>query len=171
MTVQLTPTLTRCWGLRGTQRGVPAWPGGHQRLHLAGAVEARSGRFWSRFLPNINGTAFRRFLSQLARRYRRGWVILVVDNAGWHKSRPVRAWLAAHPRWGLFFLPRYSPQWNPPEWAWKRLRQEVTHNAYFGARPALRTALAQALRRLGRDHRWGRGLVRQVLHLVKVNVH
>ena len=160
-TVQLAPTLLRQWGVRGQQPTVPTWPGGHRRVHCFGALHVRTGRFHRRFAPRMTAAVFAAFLRQLLRRYRRGWVVVIVDNAGWHRGPAIRAVTEAHPRLGLFFLPRYCPRWNPVDWVWKELRRTASHNVFFGALDCLQAALGHALTRLTHDHAWGRRLIRK----------
>jgi transposase len=53
-------------------------------------------------------------------------LLLVWDNARWHKSKAVREWLAGNP--GVLLLmnfPPYSPELNPQEHVWKALKQSL----------------------------------------------
>lgn len=152
-TVQLNPTLTRAWGLRGQQVRVRAWPGDRRKTHIFGAIDVVRGRVHHRLAPTINGGHFRRFLRHLLRHCPRGCIVVVADNAGWHKGRALQPWLARHRRLKLFFLPKYSPDMNPIEPLWKRLRREVSHNHFFGALPGLKRAVGTGLRRMNRDPR------------------
>jgi putative transposase len=48
----------------------------------------------------------------------RGPVVLVWDRGLAHKHRVVTAWLVAHRRWHLAWLPPYAPELNPVELLW-----------------------------------------------------
>ena len=58
-------------------------------------------------------------------------VVLVIDNAPWHRGQEVTKALAAHPHLEFYRLPSYSPQLNPIERFWKVLRRRATHNRLF----------------------------------------
>jgi hypothetical protein len=47
MTAQLTPTLTRMWGLKTHQPEPGMWIGTRQKTHVFGALDAKNGRFLS----------------------------------------------------------------------------------------------------------------------------
>ena len=66
---------------------------------------------------NIRGPQVRRFLQHLGRHVR-GPVVLVWDRGLTHKHRVVTAWLVAHRRWHLAWLPPYAPELNPVELLW-----------------------------------------------------
>ena len=83
-----------------------------------------------------------------AARHRR--VVLVIDNAPWHRGDPVRAALAAHPHLALYRLPAYSPQLNPIERLWKQLRRRSTHNRLFDAVGDLTRSIRDGLRHFQR---------------------
>jgi len=60
-------------------------------------------------------------------------VVLLIDNAPWHRGRPIDAALAESPHLKFKRLPAYSPQLNPIERFWKVLRRRATHNRLFDA--------------------------------------
>ena len=165
MTAQLTPTLTRAWGMRGEQRQVTAWTRGHLKVHIFGAMDPIRGQAHHRFAKRINAKNFQAFLRRLLKKYPRGTLLLVLDNAFWHKSRSVAEVLSRHKRVHLFFLPKYSPDMNPIELLWKRLRWEVTHNHFFGDIMAMRHGLNTGMMRLNRNPEVIRSLSGQYVNL------
>lgn len=59
-------------------------------------------------------------------------VILISDNAPYHRSRLHLAWRQQQqPQFALDFLPPYSPELNPIERVWKLTRRLCLHNRYF----------------------------------------
>jgi transposase len=69
----------------------------------------------------INGTSFRAYVEQfLAPTLNRGDVV-IMDNLGSHKSQAVRRLIRATGA-KLFFLPRYSPDLNPIEQVFSKLK-------------------------------------------------
>lgn len=145
ITVQLTPTIMRAWGIRGQQKQVGAWTGGHQKIHVFGAMNPVTGKAHRHFADTINGEHFEKLLRLLLRRYRKGLLVVAVDNAYWHRGKVLKRFLARHGRLKLFYMPKYSPDMNPIELLWKQLRKAVTHNHYFGTMKQLKAALAKAL--------------------------
>ncbi len=58
-------------------------------------------------------------------------VVLIIDNAPWHRGRLIDEALADHPNLEFKRLPSYSPQLNVIEHFWKLLRRRATHNRFF----------------------------------------
>jgi transposase len=77
-------------------------------------------------------------------------VVLVTDNAPWHRGRAVADALAANPHLELYRLPSYSPELNGIERVWKWLRRRATHNRLFDTLADLRAAVRRAVRHLQR---------------------
>lgn len=134
-----TPGLIRCWTLKGKQPQIPFELGSHERLHLFGAVDPLRGLVYTRKSQAINSNGFVKFLNQIAKKHPNKMIILVVDNAGWHHSKKVKAKKPHNIR--LLFLTPYSPDLNPIERLWKRLRKDVTHNSFFETNAHLQNAL------------------------------
>lgn len=65
-------------------------------------------------------------------------MIMVIDNAPWHKKAKRLIQTEALPEYSdirekmeILSLPPYSPDLNPIEQVWRKTRREVTHNRYF----------------------------------------
>ena len=72
-------------------------------------------------------------------------VVLVIDNAPWHRGRLIDQALAEHPHLEFKRLPSYSPQLNAIEHFWKLLRRRATHNRFFEALKDLRGSIRASL--------------------------
>jgi len=72
-------------------------------------------------------------------------VVLLIDNAPWHKGGPVNEALRDNPHLRLKRLPAYSPQLNPIERFWKVLRRRATHNRLFDTLADLKKSLRASL--------------------------
>jgi hypothetical protein len=72
-------------------------------------------------------------------------VVLLIDNAPWHRGGPINEALADNPHLTFKRLPSYSPQLNPIERFWKVLRRRATHNRLFDALADLKRSLRASL--------------------------
>ena len=72
-------------------------------------------------------------------------VVLVIDNAPWHRGGPIDAALADHPHLEFKRLPSYSPQLNPVERLWKKPRRRATHNRLFDTVADLKASIRASL--------------------------
>jgi len=114
---------------------------------LFGAVNLRGGQMQALFAEPFNGQAFVVFLAMLLRRRARDRkLVLISDNAAYHKSTEVRDFVAEHEHsLQLLYLPPYSPDLNPIERVWKLIRRLCTHNQYFPELDTLREVVGQQL--------------------------
>jgi transposase len=72
-------------------------------------------------------------------------VVLLIDNAPWHAGKVVDEALAENPHLKFKRLPSYSPQLNPIERFWKKLRRRATHNRLFDTLADLKRSLRNSL--------------------------
>jgi transposase len=92
--------------------------------------------------------AFADHLRHVGRVYPQGQhkrVVLLIDNAPWHRGRPIDEALAENPHLEFKRLPSYSPQLNPVERFWKVLRRRATHNRLFDAIADLKKSIRASL--------------------------
>jgi transposase len=72
-------------------------------------------------------------------------VVILIDNAPWHRGKPIDAALAENPHLKFKRLPSYSPQLNPIERFWKKLRRRATHNRLFDSLADLKKSIRASL--------------------------
>jgi transposase len=72
-------------------------------------------------------------------------VVLLLDNAPWHRGQLVDEALAENPHLEFKRLPSYSPQLNPIERFWKVLRRRATHNRLFDSIADLKKSIRASL--------------------------
>jgi transposase len=78
-----------------------------------------------------------------AERYKR--VVLIIDNAPWHRGKPIDEALADHPHLEFKRLPSYSPHLNVVERFWRVLRRRATHNRLFDGLADLKRSIRSSL--------------------------
>ena len=127
--LDLNPGIGCMWMRRGEQAEVLT-PGDNAKSYLAGSLHWRTGTLLGTVGPRRDGALFVRHLEELCRRLRRYRTIHVVcDNAKFHDSGPVRAFLRRRgARVRLHWLPKRAPECNPVERVWWHLREEITRN-------------------------------------------
>lgn len=118
------------WMLKGTQVEVMT-PGTNRKSYLAGALDFVTGKVLSVVGERKNRWLFIDLLRVIERacpatKFTK--VYVVVDNYGIHKAKAVAAWLAAHPRFELVWLPSYCPRANPIERVFGDVHDKCTRN-------------------------------------------
>ena len=73
-------------------------------------------------------------------------IVLIQDGARYHTSAATSKFFADHAdRITVFQLPSYSPDLNPIEKLWKKIKEKETHLHYFPTYESLTQKVEQAL--------------------------
>lgn len=82
--------------------------------------------------PTADAAQFGVFLEQVAARWSDDHLVLVLDNASYHKTAEVRAWFADHAaRITVVWLPTYSPQLNLIERVWRFVKSKLACHRHW----------------------------------------
>jgi len=141
--VEADPRPRRRWVEPGSKPTVP-YSGSHVRRNIIGAVRPADGAFSSLVLEHCNADVFQVFLDTLAQEYphKEGFrQILIMDNASWHKTKSLC--------WHHFeaqYLPPYSPDFNPIERFWLRIKNDFFSDFFCRKGEDLEARILTALR-------------------------
>lgn len=117
-----------------------------KNLTVIGAVSA-SGVVCHRAVDGgVRGATFLAFVREVLLPALRPGQVVVMDNLSSHKTKAVRA-AFAEAGVGVRYLPRYSPEWNPIELCWSKVKADL-RRAASRTRGRLREAVAEALARV-----------------------
>ena len=108
------------------------------------AVCPHDGVMDSLVLPWVNVQTMSLFLSTVAERHAQEFIVMVMDQAGWHIASALQ--VPANMR--LVLLPPYSPEINPAEPIWEAPREDCVGNTVFANLGAADKALCAGLRSL-----------------------
>jgi len=146
----LLPVVRRVWAPKG-QRPTAAVRRAYGWLYVYGFVRPRTGQTRWCLLPTVSVEAMGLALAAFARDEGIGAAkraVLVLDNAGWHTGKDLKAPEGVH----LAFLPPYSPELRPAERLWGLIDEPVA-NRTFASLDALADVLAERCRALERQRR------------------
>lgn len=105
--------------LKGS-RPISRYVGNHMRENIMGAVNPKDGSLEALIMPTPNTERFQQFLEYFKKRTKNRQVIMVLDNASWHKVKRLD-WGNIEP----LYLPPYSPDLNPIERLWKVIKDRL----------------------------------------------
>ena len=158
----MVPTLTATLGVKG-HRPVVGTRDNKHLLHVLAVVNVVTAALHANTLDSPKDAkaktglsktrrmqaAFAAHLRHVARVYPAAAherVVLVIDNAPWHRGKVIDEALAANPHLEFYRLPSYSPSLNPVEQFWRKLRRRATHNRLFDAPADLKRSVRNSLR-------------------------
>ena len=138
-------TLTYTWARRGQQPMVKT-SGKRKGYKVFGLIEYFTGRFFYQGQEGrLNSAAYIAFLTRVLEHPTQP-IFLIQDGAKYHTSAETKAFFAQQlARLHVFQLPTYSPDYNPIEKLWKKIKQQETHLHYFPTFDALTEKVEQAL--------------------------
>jgi hypothetical protein len=142
----LLGTPRRCWAPCGTRPVVGARLE-RKYIYAFSAVSPHDGVMDSLVLPWVSAQTMSLFLTEVAQRHADEFVLMVMDQAGWHLAGE----LVVPDNMRLLFLPPYSPELNPAEHLWESIREDCFANHVFADLDAVECALTAGLRNLEAD--------------------
>jgi transposase len=148
--IRLTPTVGKTWAPVGDTPIVRV-TGKRACICVMSAVSVDGHLFFTIPKEKVNAQVFIAFLRGLLAEYPRRRVFVIADQARPHTAGVVRKFVHAQRRLDLFYLPPYSPDFNPDEKVWAHLKHHElkAHNARD--RQALRRKTRCALRRMAKQ--------------------
>jgi hypothetical protein len=116
-------------------------------VYVFGAISPVDGCHDSLILPYANTQCMNRFLAELSARHPGDYILMILDNAGWHRSGE----LEIPENMELAPLPPYCPDLNPEEQVWDELREKAFGNRVFNSLNAVADAGMVGLQKLESD--------------------
>jgi len=140
-------TLTNVWALKGSRPAVVKQTR-YEWAYLYAAVEPATGFSSAIIAPDVNTATMSAFLNVLSKEVEAGdFVVLIMDQAGWHKSGRLRV----PDNIAVLFLPPKSPEINPVERLWHYMRSHYLSNRAYDDYDHIREAAGRAYRALTPD--------------------
>jgi transposase len=124
-------SLSYTWAPRGQQPEVPT-SGKRKAYKVFGLIDYFSGRFFYKaHAGRFNSESYAAFLLDVLAQTTQP-VVVIQDGARYHTSKAMQTFFETPAdRLTIEQLPAYSPDFNPIEHLWKKVKKEATHLKYF----------------------------------------
>jgi transposase len=139
-------SLSYTWAKRGQQPVVPT-SGKRRGYKVFGLIDYFTGRFFCKGHDKgrLNTESYQSFLAEVLSKTRKH-IILIQDGAPYHTSKAMRQFFEKKAnRITVFELPSYSPDYNPIEKLWKKIKEKEIHLHYFPTFDSLKNKVEEAL--------------------------
>lgn len=138
-------SLSYTYGLKGKQPVVKT-SGTRKAYKVLGLIDYHTGRFFCKgHEGRLNSDVYAAFLKEVLKKTRKH-IILVQDGASYHTSKAIKAFFDKHnKRMTVYKLPAYSPDYNPIEKLWKKIKEKEIHLQYFPTFETLKEKVEDAL--------------------------
>lgn len=130
----------RCWCGDGIRPTVPCHRV-REYTYAYGAVSPLDGEMVSLVLPKCNTQCMTIFLDEVSKQYPDDYILMVADNAPWHKSNG----LFVPENMEIFPLLPYTPELNPIEMIWDEIREKFFKNKFFKTLNGVSDKLCEAI--------------------------
>ena len=87
------------------------------------------------------------FLQEMSKTYANEEIILVMDGAGWHKSKD----LQVPDNIEIIILPPYSPELNPVERLWQHIKRYTIRNKIYKNIKELKTIVDEFVKNISEE--------------------
>jgi transposase len=116
-------------------------------VYAYAAVAPQLGKMTFLVLPYSNTAMMNIFLKQVSHDFSSYFMIMQVDQAGWHRSKDLR--VPENIR--LIYQPAYSPELNPVEHIWEELRETYFSNHWYRSLDQVMQLLCDGLLQIEAD--------------------
>ncbi len=146
--------LFSCWAPEGVRPVVQAQII-RQYTHIFSAVCPHDGESFSLILPYADSESMEIFMEGLSEQYSQHRLILVMDQAAWHRTSNLKKFANIR----IIYLPPYSPEVNPTEHLWEHIREKYLRNGFWLSMETLEDMLERALVLVEKSKQIVQGLV------------
>ena len=95
-------------------------------------------------MPYVNSTCMNVFLEHMEKELDGEEILLVMDGAGWHKSKGLKVPKNIE----IIYLPPYSPELNPVERLWLYIKQHTIKNKIYDTISLLEDSICDFIKNL-----------------------
>ncbi len=142
----LRSTTMRMWAERGQPLTVKVRQG-FQNFYGYSAVCPFDGRNYSLIMPGVSTIEMNIYLEYLSTNFKDNMIYLIMDGAGWHKSKGLKDFSNIK----IIIQPPYSPELNPIEKLWEWIKKECQHNFFYNSLEQLNEAVCDEYNKLTTD--------------------
>ena len=120
---------------------------GFENFYVYSAVSPKTGKDCSLLMPYVNSTCMNIFLEHMEKELDGEEILLVMDGAGWHKSKGLKIPKNIE----IIYLPPYSPELNPVERLWSYIKDNVLKNRIYENLEILEEELCKFIKQIKKE--------------------
>ena len=130
------------------------------------AISPRGSLVFTLHEKRIASTEVIRFLGQLLKHHPRHHLVVVMDQSRPHTSKKTQAFIESRKRLHVYYLPPYSPNFNPDEQVWNHLKHQELKSHQATPKKQLKGLARRRLRHMASNPSLLRGIFFAVVSLI-----
>ncbi len=120
-TIRLTAVLAKTWSPRG-RSPKQIVTGNRASIAAMSAISQKGRLLFKLYEKRIASDEVIEFLKQMLDHHKKRHLVVIMDQASPHTSKKTKDFIENQKRLHIFYLPPYSPDWNPDEQVWNHLK-------------------------------------------------
>lgn len=148
--ISLTAILARTWAPIG-DTPIQRVTGNRGGVAAMSAITSAGQLVFRLHQKRITSVEMIDFLAQLLRHHKNRHLIVVMDQALPHTSKKTVSFIKKQSKLHVFYLPPYSPDWNPDEQVWNHLKHQELKGHQAKTKDELVALARNRLSKMSRD--------------------
>ena len=156
--ISLTALLGKTWAPRG-KTPTQEVTGNRGGIAAMSAIGPRGSLLFTLHEKRIASEEVIQFVDQLLTHHKRRHLVVVMDQARPHTSKKTQTFIQKQKRLHVFYLPPYSPDWNPDEQVWNHLKHQELKGHQAKTKKEIKELAEKKLRKMAKEPHTLRGIV------------
>jgi transposase len=106
----LITDIGRKWTAKGV-KPIISYQHKYEYFYLYQATDINNGEYFSMYMSNLDNVCFNEYLKKLSEKFKNDKIVLIMDNASFHKSKQLKV----PKNIKIEYIPPYLPELNPQE--------------------------------------------------------
>jgi len=121
----LITDIGRKWTIRGVKPIIP-YQQKYEYFYLYQSTDIKTGEDFSMFMSHLDTISLNEYLKELSERFKNEKIVLIMDNASFHKSKK----LNIPKNIKIEYIPPYSPELNPQERRFEDIKKFLKNKVF-----------------------------------------
>jgi len=121
----LITDIGRKWTIRGIKPIIP-YQQKYEYFYLYQSTDIKTGEDFSMFMSHLDTISLNEYLKRLSERFKNEKIVLIMDNASFHKSKK----LNIPENIKIEYIPPYSPELNPQERRFEDIKKFLKNRVF-----------------------------------------
>lgn len=148
--ISMTAFLGKTWAPRGTTPKATV-SGLRKSITALSAISWHGALVFRLQEKRVASAEYIDFLRQMLQHHPRRHLVVVTDHATPHVSKVTRTFIEEQRRLHVFYLPPYSPKWNPDEKVWNYLKTQELKSHQARSKEELKELVDKKLNVMAHD--------------------
>ena len=135
----LITDIGRRWTSKGIKPIIP-YQQKYKYFYLYQSTDIKTGEDFSMYVSHLDTVCFNEYLKQLSKRFKNEKIVLIMDNASFHKSKELKV----PKNIKIEYIPPYSPELNPQERRFEDIKK-CLKNRIFNSLEELKNKVSEIL--------------------------